>query len=401
MTIQANSQGVVSGQFTVPPNIVAGTKLVEFNGAGGSRGTTNYVGSNISVERTMRRVFQRFWSWPSDPLAQTFSLDRVTQISGVDLWFTAVGASDIVVQIRGTDVGMPNREVFAERRIAPSEVLTNGTATRVEFAEIPTLMGGVEYALVVLCDDADAALSVAQLGKWDNANSRWVTSQPYQVGVLLSSSNASTWTPHQDMDMTFRLLSPSFTETQKTVHLGTSDAVAVTDLMVLAMVDEPAANARCVFRLTLTDNSNQEITVAQGQAVTLAAPYTGEVRLDAILTGTDTAAPLLYPNIQLAMGNVAETANYVTRQFATNGGTNVMVIFDAVTPGSSQVQVEINDGSTWVSVPFDSGRPVEEDWIERVHILTGFSATNARLRLTMTGNAAARPSVRDLRCLLT
>lgn len=54
-----------------------------------------------------------------------------------------------------------------------------------------------EYAVVVLCDDATTALYVAELGKQDPTRG-YVTSQPYQVGVLLSSSNASTWTAHQD-----------------------------------------------------------------------------------------------------------------------------------------------------------------------------------------------------------
>lgn len=59
---------------------------------------------------------------------------------------------------------------------------------------------------------ADTAIKVAELGKYDAVNSRWVTSQSYQVGILLSSSNASTWTLHQNLDLTFRLLAAKFTE---------------------------------------------------------------------------------------------------------------------------------------------------------------------------------------------
>ncbi|MFP3030850.1 MAG: hypothetical protein ACEY3M_06775, partial [Wolbachia sp.] len=39
-------------------------------------------------------------------------------------------------------------------------------------------------------------------------------------GVLLSSSNASTWTPHQNLDLTFRLLAAKFSEVSHVVDLG-------------------------------------------------------------------------------------------------------------------------------------------------------------------------------------
>lgn len=399
--LTANSNGQVSGQFAVPAGVVAGTKLVEFNGSGGSRGTANYVGSHVRVQRTLQQVFQRFWVWPVDPLAQTFMVNAPSQLSGVDLWFTAKGASDVIVQIRTTEVGFPSRIVLAETRLSPANIATNGNPTRALFEGLPTLAAGVEYALVVMCDDADAALSVAQLGKWDNSVGKWVTSQPYQVGVLLSSSNASTWTAHQDMDLTFRLLSPNFTETSRTIDLGTEEAIEATDLMVMADVDIPSAAARCEFRLTLLDDGNRQITLAAYQTVTLAAPYTGRIKLEAILSGTETSSPVLYPDVHLAVGNVAESSTYVTRQFPANGGSDVLVVFDAITPGSSQVQVEIHDGTSWVAVPFDRGSPVEDEWIERLHVMTGFSGATARLRLTMTGNAAARPLVRNLRCILT
>lgn len=68
---------------------------------------------------------------------------------------------------------------------------------------------------------------MAELGKYDAVHERWVTSQPYQVGVLLSSSNASTWTPHQDRDLTFRLLGARFTATIVTKTGDYSDVTVI------------------------------------------------------------------------------------------------------------------------------------------------------------------------------
>ncbi len=399
--LTANSSGQINGRFTVPAGVVAGAKLVEFNGSGGSRGTATYTGSNVLVQRTLQQVFQRWWVWPVDPLAQTFTLDRTRQVSGVDLWFTARGNTPVLVQIRATENGFPTRLVLAEAQLTPAQLQLGGAFTRVTFPNLPTLTAGVEYALVVLCDDAVTALSVAQLGKWDTSAGRWVTSQPYQVGVLLSSSNASTWTAHQDMDMAFRLLSPSVSATSRTISLGTTNATNASDLMVLAQTEIPSADCRVDFRLTLTAASNRQITVAAGQVVSLTERYTGPVALDAILVGSATATPVLHPDVQLAIGSVQETANYISREFPANGGTRALVVLDAVTPGSSALTVEIHNGSSWTAVPFVSGTPVEDAWVERTYELTGFSGATARVRLTLTGNAAARPSVRRLRVALT
>lgn len=95
------------------------------------------------------------------------------------------------MQIRETAVGMPSQTVIAESYIEPKDIKIDGTATRIEWSPV-FCHAGEEYAIVLLTDDADTAVKIAELGKYDAVNSRWVTSQPYQVGVLLSSSNAST-----------------------------------------------------------------------------------------------------------------------------------------------------------------------------------------------------------------
>ena len=95
---------------------------------------------------------------------------------------------------------------------------------------------GLGDAIVVLTDDANHAVSVAELGKYD-PRTGWVTAQPYQIGVLLSSSNGITWTPHQTQDLTFRLLGCRFTQTSKTVSLGQYTVTNLSDVMALAGVE--------------------------------------------------------------------------------------------------------------------------------------------------------------------
>ena len=55
-----------------------------------------------------------------------------------------------------------------------------------------------EFAFVFMTDDNTHALAIARLGDVDQATQTFVSSQPYTVGVLFSSSNRQAWTAHQD-----------------------------------------------------------------------------------------------------------------------------------------------------------------------------------------------------------
>lgn len=191
MTLNANSAGLLAGKFTIPAAVPAGSKRVRFVGAGGSRGEAVFIGQG-ELQTDTRQQITRItassggrtparWRRPSP--------QRRHQVGGVDLWFTAKGTSPVVVQVRETTAGVPNKTVLAETRLQPAAIALR--MHRIQFPAPVQLLSGSEYALVVLCDDADTSLAIAELGKWDNTAGRWVTSQPYQVGVLLSSSNAA------------------------------------------------------------------------------------------------------------------------------------------------------------------------------------------------------------------
>ena len=90
-----------------------------------------------------------------------------------------------------------------------------------------------------------------ELGGFDAHAQTWITSQPYQVGVLLSSSNASTWTAHQDKDLAFRLLEAEFTPGVQALELGAAEVAGATDLLLLALAETPSAATRVEYALSL------------------------------------------------------------------------------------------------------------------------------------------------------
>ena len=407
MALQANSSGVITGKFTIPANVPVGAKRVEFVGAGGSRGESTFVGEGTifaETRQTINTVTTSFWQRSVDPLAQTFTLTENRQAAAVDLWFTAKGTSDVIVQIRETATGFPTRVVLAEGRVT-SAAITVGqpNPTRITFNRPVLLQSGVEYALVVLCDDADTALAIAELGKWDSTNNRWVTSQPYQVGVLLSSSNASTWTPHQDKDMAFRLMAATYTQDSRTVELGKVAVSNATDLMVLPLVETAAASSRAAFRLTLPDGTSQ--LVGDGQPVRLASPITGNVAVDALIGGSSAASPVLWPGTQVVSGAVSPAATYVTLAIPAGQSVRARCLFEALLPAGASVTVDvrgIDAGDSWVTVPFLSSSQAGDGWFELVYELSGVNEDAVQFRLTLTGNtgnSAVRPRVRKLRAL--
>lgn len=203
----ASSAGTVTGSFTVPANMPAGSKQVEFRGAQ-SVAYATFVGQGTLSVKTLRKVQNVYKhtvntttvtttrTISSDPLAQTFTVENDTMLAGVDLWFRVRGTTNAQVQIREVENGVPTSVVLAEALVRPGSQVVNGGHTRCLFDYPLPLESGVEYAIVILCNDAQTELAVAEMGKFDASQQKWVTLQPYVVGVLLSSSNASTWTAH-------------------------------------------------------------------------------------------------------------------------------------------------------------------------------------------------------------
>lgn len=392
MTIKANAQGVANGHFTIPANIPAGTKSVVFNGSGGSRGETRYTGSGTIVTRQLGRVITITRGF--DPLAQTFTLDAARQIAGVDVCFTHIGSSDVRVQIRETQTGLPNQEVLAEASLGATQVTLDGS-TRFEFAPV-FLNAAQEYAIVILTDDPDYQVAVAELGKFDQQQG-WVTSQPYQVGVLLSSSNAQTWTPHQNVDLAFQLLAARFTATTHQIPLGNATVSQTSDLLLLAGIERTVADSD--IQITATTQDGDVYRLQEDRPLNLSTRLTGALTLNAELRGNEQFSPVLYPGVQLAKGQLVETADYISRAFPSGNDSTVKVTFEAVIPGQARVDVFVEIDDQWQALEFADSTPVEGGWQELGYKLENISTATVRVKLVLTGSAQSRPRVRQLRAI--
>ncbi|MBF0374929.1 MAG: hypothetical protein HQL39_16105, partial [Alphaproteobacteria bacterium] len=392
----ANAEGVVEHLFNIPPGIPAGTKRVEVTSNAAGVGVATFVGDG-QVETTVRRRVATVEEFHVDPVAQSITLRQGRHVGGVDLLFRAVGPSQIIVQLRDMTNGFPGRSILAEARRRPADVRTDGQPTRFEWAPV-WMAADEEFCVVVLCDDPVAEVAIATVGEFDQARQRWVTEQPYQIGVLYSSSNGTAWTPHQNSDLWFRLLACRFTATSRTVPLGTLTAAQVSDLVGLFNAERPDASTRITLRLI--GPTGAVYSLADGQPLNLTDRLTGDVAVQLVLEGSDHRSPVVYPGVQAIFGVMAETATYISRQFACPAAAKMRVILDVITPGTSAVKVEVQaSDQSWIEIPVSAGTPIGDGWEERVHVLTPFAAAATRVRLTMTGSAVARPRIRRIRAI--
>ncbi|MDK2594647.1 hypothetical protein [Pseudoalteromonas obscura] len=391
--INADPSGRLSGRFYIPENIPVGSKTVRFVGEKGSFGEATYTGSGTIVSETARRI-TTITTVRFDPLAQTFTLPQSRFIAGVELWFKKVGADKPVrVQIRETEVGIPNQTVLAEASLERSMFQVNGAPTLFEFDPV-SLNAGQEYAIVVLTDDPDHEVAIAELGKFDS-DSGWVTSQPYQVGVLLSSSNASTWTPHQNRDLTFRLKAARFTQTEQSVPLGQITLDEHSDILAMAVIERPSSETQLHFEF----NGAQigQFNLQEWQALRLANKVKEPLQVSARLTGTSTQTPVLFDSVQTALGKVSNEADYVTRAIPCQVGGSLKVSFEAQLPGTAKVEVLIQQQGQWLSIPLKTTQPQGDGWLLCNYEFSNLSEAQARVKLILSGTHIDRPRVRSLR----
>ncbi|WP_336801810.1 DUF4815 domain-containing protein [Kaistia sp. MMO-174] len=403
----AGADGKVSGTFTIPANVTAGQKSVVATGGTGSSGSASFVGQGKIDVTVMQRVTTiQFWNVQQevfqqthgvDPQAQTATLDEGRHIAGVDIKFCAIGdrTKACLVEVRTVENGWPTGEVLAVAQVDMATVLVNAW-TNVRFALPLYQPAGTEFAFVVKTDDPQHAIAAATMGSFDAGNQAWVSAQPYTIGVRLSSSNASTWTAHQDSDLTFRIVAAKFNPVTKAVNLGSFALVDCSDLIVSAGVLLPTAETSLYFEVERA--SGEIIKLLSDQVYEFIEYVTETVKLRAILKGSAKASPILFPGVQLLAGKLRGTGTYISRAMKMGTAVRVMTNLATKLPAGSTLKVEHDAGdNNWVEATFLAQSVLEEGWIEREYKKDPYSATKGRIRLTLTGSPAARPSLADLR----
>ncbi|MBN9308800.1 MAG: DUF4815 domain-containing protein [Devosia sp.] len=407
--ITADGNGEITGTFVIPSNITAGTKAVVATGMASGEARTFFVGQGTIEITTMRRVttIER-WRRPpeesssssgsSDPQAQTFTVVEARQLVGVDVKLCAIGDQNnsLLIQQVLVENGIPTEDVMAEAFVSMLGATSGWKSARYNFPVLT--LPAPDAAIVVKTDDANHSLAMARLGDFDAVNQKWVGAQPYSVGVNLSSANAKTWTPHQERDLTFRVVAAKFTNPgfTKTVPLGSFNLVDASDLQVRAVVELPSAACSVVFEIV---RANGEIwRVLPFQVLQLTEYITETVQLRAVLKGTEKLSPVLYAPVWFVAGKIAASGTYVSRAFNLGSVVKLTSYMKAFLPAGATLTAQYDKADdNWQALPTVATEVLSfPGWVERKMEATGINAVQGRLKFTITGGPAARPLFGDL-----
>lgn len=420
--LSANASGVVTGTFVIPANITAGTKEIVAFGGSGTACAARFVGQGRIETTVLQRVttIERFTVQPparvvpvatqfienfpnggtdgADPQAQSFVLPASQHISSIDLRFCVIGNrnNSVLVELVTVENGFPTTTVIAQTEIDMNTVIAN-TWTKFSFGVPVFLPSGEMFAFVVKTDDADHAISIATRGEFDAAAQRWIAAQPYTVGTRFSSSNAVSWTVHQDSDIAFRLNCARFNPVSKTVELGTYSVTDCSDIIIRGDVLLPTDAARVEFEVEFA--GEPVIRILPDQVWERSSFFTGNVTIRAVLTGTSTISPIVGRSLLAIFGTMRSSGTYVSQAFAMGADARLDAMMSTKLPVGSSLTVEADAGDdNWQAVALSTSSPIDNGFIERTYSRPSHAAADGgRLRLTLTGTPAARPSVADLR----
>lgn len=429
-TQTADADGEITLSFNIPANIPVGRQLVRATGAAGSFAQAIYVGEGTIDITTMRRVTLITREAPipapvinnttvinqtiiqqignpvvdpsndvggsgnsNDPLCQTFTLPEPRHVAGINFKITAVGdpTNGIRVQLATVANGYPTREIMAETFISMATVEA-GDVIEARFPYPVFCRGDREYCFVILTADGDHAVAMAKLGDVDITTQVRVSAQPYTVGVLLTSANRFTWTAWQEADLTFQIVCARFSSNTRTVDLITAELDTISDLLVRGAVDLPTELTR--FRYEIVRAGGQIIPMAPGQARQFSEYLDEEVTLRAVLEGTPTLSPTLYPGTTLVGGRIRTSATYITRAFEIGSAVTVKALFAQYLPAGATVAVAVDKvDNSWTNLTLGTTETLGDGWTEPGYSVGSYTSSVGRLRITLTGGPAARPSI--------
>jgi hypothetical protein len=408
--LAADAAGHLAGAFNIPANVPVGTKAVEARGSGGSHAEALYTAVGWKTTNTGQRLVITTKTY-YDPVAQTFRLSERRQIVGVDLKFTHLAdrTKPVRAQIREVDLGTPTDAVVAEKLLplANVPVIDPLSAARdpadwvpMDFQNLITVDTDRAYAITALTADGYHEVAIADLGGFDQA-SGWVTSNAFPNGTFLDGSDARTWLAKPGRSLTFRLRAPRYTQTVRTIDVGTIAVDSATDLLPLINAVMPEGTA---VEVEFESPDGTKYVTGPKVGVQMPVSVTGNMIVRLRIIGTATLSPVLEPWLQVVVGAVQPQGDYVSRAFTCGDDAKVRLIVDAYLPSTASfacmVQTAVNAGNpVWTAMTLEHATSLGDGWEERQYMLDHVSIAETRVKTILTGGPGARACFKSMRAV--
>lgn len=411
-TLKANADGYTKGTFVVPANTLCGTVEVQLYPQGNPKllATASYT-SNGTKRTTTKTVWTEIIKInPTDPLAQSFQFDKDQFLTAVGLYFLKGDDScDISVQIRNVVNGYPGTTCYGEKILKGADVKTStaGTVeTKVVFDDPIYCLKDTQYCIVILTESNVASMFYSELGGTDILTKAKILKLPYTEGMMFSSSNAITWTAHQDSNLKFNIYGNSYKDTGY-VYFTEINNVSYDRLLLMADTSIPV-DTELTWEYS-DDGGMKWYPIVLFEDIEL-SKLIGRVLVRAKFRPGSTVSPavLLESCYLIGFMNTTE-CNYVSRNIVLDEAFhNVKQVLTIKAPEGTSVSVFYaidTDGIEWKSAPQTKEKVIDEaGWIQYTFEdnIAGNGGKNFRARIYMiTNDRTVRPRVKNLMNILT
>lgn len=339
--------------------------------------------------------------------------------------------------VRNCQVGLPNREIvgrqlYIYRGREPSPGAQSpeagfyapGSNNHLHFDDPvflpPTSAEGVsdglyshsgDLAVCLLTNNAHLRAFVAALGEQGQNPSQQITDQAYRGGVLLSSADAVTWTPHQDTDLRFTAYRCKFSASARLAFSTISeDDVTEIELIAPAFIPTSDCSLKWYFQL---DRGVRRVwfSIEPNQPIRFSSEQSSFVLHCQMATTDDYVSPMvMYDGLQLILRKNLASGGYVSKtSFMNQDFDGVRVKIEQNNPAgtSQEIYVSNDDGETWHQLTSDyleETATVDEDFDDYTYDFSGFAKLNRKFKIKIlqsaaSGNNASAPESKNLRVI--
>lgn len=432
-SVKANSDGYVAIQFTIPAGkirtgsrevrLYSDTKIENYQ----SEGYAMYRSTGImkNVQRTITTVTTVLYNREVttnvtntnyvyvDPVGQTFVVDDLCVLKGVNVYFEAKPSSNETVdlEIRNVSNGNIGTTVYGLKTLRPSQVNVSSNAsvaTRFNFDDPVVLEANTEYAFVVRSSSDKYRIWVSEIGGTDVHTGSMVLKNAYLTGVMMSSSNNSIWTAHQTTDIKFDLISDVYNASGSIVF----PPISVDNITRLDLQAEYIELNNTSVKWSYSINGGTTYySISPGVLKELGEEVDNVVlKVDLSRTSSENVTPLIANDTFLLVGSKYDTeGTYVgVRVTGLDNITKATVIMDVNIPASGTLKVYVltddNDPDSLTECVLDPSQTIamNDGWQECAYVGNlSTPATNCRLVIKTTGTSTSTPKYASIRSIMS
>ena len=256
----------------------------------------------------------------------------------------------------------------------------------------------MQYCVVILTDSPNISLGIAQLGERDIREDKYILSNPYSTGVLFSSSNATTWTAHQDKDLKFNLYRANYSSTGSIVFNNVS--LNSIDRFMLALEHIVPIGCKAEFSVSINNGSYHPYTPWVDYSLSLNATVAA---IKVNMSSTGYLSPVISSVSPKVFGSKNKLqAVYISKNIVMDTPFNsIKVYFDAFRKQGTEYEVYYatdTQGSAWKKMTLTSTKILSESFQQNYYEVSLDSpVTDYRVKVVMkTTNSYIRPTVKRL-----